>query len=560
VKLLRVILWVALLAFAASLSFQKIRSYDYWWHLKTGSLIAQTGSFPRVDPYSFTAPGAPWINIHWLHQLGLHALHSAGGHGAVVFGKFLLVALLIGILASIGYRRERPAITVAALALMLVVAGDRFMPRPELTSFVLLAAVLALLERHERKGDAWLFGIVAIQLVWANVQSLFALGIVICGITFAGEFVRPLLRIGQPLRVDRLLQLGALGVLALLACFANPNGIEGASFPLQQLRVISLPSQRAALGLQALEMASPLRNAHLVGPIVLGAFAVLGVLSGAAMALNWRRVRPAEPLLWCAFLLLALAAIRNMAPFAIVAVPLLVRNTNELIDARGHPKRGWRMVSVVLAVALVLLAVDTARGRFFPRMGSPRVPGLGVMETFYPIGAAEWIAERRPPAPLAHHMADGGYLIWRLFPDYRVLSDGRQEVYRAKLDVLWLVDENSFQQLDRRYRFGTVLVHYGDLDLSDLLKFLYRSPDWQLAFVDEVAAVFVRRLAGSEQSDIDVDAPDLFPAREDERSYEDAMRRIGQARFHAAVGRPHRSREILREARALYPHWLQPAR
>ncbi len=34
-------LWASLLALAASLSLQKIRSLDYWWHLRSGELIAE---------------------------------------------------------------------------------------------------------------------------------------------------------------------------------------------------------------------------------------------------------------------------------------------------------------------------------------------------------------------------------------------------------------------------------------------------------------------------------------------------------------------------------------
>ena len=87
-------LWLSLLAFAASLSLQDIRSFDYWWHLRTGQLIAETGAVPRVDPYTFTVPGARWIDIHWLHQLGLYGLHALGGHAAVVVGKLALVFAL----------------------------------------------------------------------------------------------------------------------------------------------------------------------------------------------------------------------------------------------------------------------------------------------------------------------------------------------------------------------------------------------------------------------------------------------------------------------------------
>ena len=51
-------------------------------------------------------------------------------------------------MATIGYRRQRPWVTAFALTLMLLVACDRIMPRPELPTFVFLAAVLALLDRH----------------------------------------------------------------------------------------------------------------------------------------------------------------------------------------------------------------------------------------------------------------------------------------------------------------------------------------------------------------------------------------------------------------------------
>ena len=92
-KALRLAAWLALLAFAAALSLQKIRTYDYWMHLRTGALIAESGQVPRVDPYSYTLPGEPWVDVYWLFQLGLHGLYSLGGHEAVVLAKCALALL-----------------------------------------------------------------------------------------------------------------------------------------------------------------------------------------------------------------------------------------------------------------------------------------------------------------------------------------------------------------------------------------------------------------------------------------------------------------------------------
>ena len=136
-----IVLFVSLFALGTAFAFQRIRSLDYWWHLRTGALIAESGAVPTADPYTYTVPGAPWIDIHWLFQLGLHGLYRLGGHDAVVVAKVALVWALLGILATIGWRRDAPVVTVFALGSMLLVAFDRFMPRPELPSFVLLGSV-----------------------------------------------------------------------------------------------------------------------------------------------------------------------------------------------------------------------------------------------------------------------------------------------------------------------------------------------------------------------------------------------------------------------------------
>ena len=55
-------------------------------------------------------------------------------------------------------------------------------------------------------------------------------------------------------------------------------------------------------------------------PLVLSFFLVLAAASLAVVALNWRRVRESDVLLWAAFFYVAIGARRNVALFAIVAI------------------------------------------------------------------------------------------------------------------------------------------------------------------------------------------------------------------------------------------------
>jgi len=557
---LAVAIWISLLALGFTLGFQKIRTFDYWWQLRTGALIMETGEVPKHDVFTYTVPGARYIDIHWLHQLGLHGLHSLGGHDAVVVAKALAVCALIGILAPIGYRRKRPWVSGLGLGLMLLVAADRFMPRPELPSFLLLAAVLALLDRHERRGDAWVFAIVPIQLIWANVHGLFALGLAVCAIYFVAELLRPLVAPDQRLDPRAAGRLAAVTALAALVCLVNPNGLEGALYPIQQLGMIGPPEDRGVFGSLIAELIPPIGGGRDHSRPALALAGVLAALSLAAMGLNWRRVHAADPLLWVAFAYLALGANRNLALFAIVAAPILVRNTNAVLDRRSIPRHATAAAGAVVVVVLALLTLDVARGRFFQRIGSFREAGLGTLDVFYPVGAAEWIAEVRPPGPICHHMADGGYLLWRLFPDYKAMVDGRLEVFGAERFIgLQVAEPSRFKELDQEYRFGVVLVHFGLVRSDALLWWLHLNSNWLLAYLDDTTAVFVHRDRSGLPwiRELDIDAPDLFPLLDRATRTSELVRRFGRTQFYMAMRRFEPALEFWEETIARYPDLLQ---
>ena len=67
-----ILLFVSLFALGTAFAFQRIRSLDYWWHLRTGALIAESGAVPTADPYTYTVPGAPWIDIRNRQRVRKH--------------------------------------------------------------------------------------------------------------------------------------------------------------------------------------------------------------------------------------------------------------------------------------------------------------------------------------------------------------------------------------------------------------------------------------------------------------------------------------------------------
>jgi tetratricopeptide (TPR) repeat protein len=545
----------ALFALGGAFGLQKIRCFDYWFHLRAGAWMAEHGQVLRADPFTYTVQGSPWIDIHWLHQLGTFGLYQLGGHAAVVLAKLALVWLLLAVLATIGWRRARPAVTAAALGLMLLVAGERLLPRPELPSFVLLAGVLALLDRHERRGDAWMWGIVPIQVLWVNVHGLFALGLAVVAIHLAAEAARPLVLPGQRPSRERLLRLAGVLALSILGSLANPNGAAGLTYPIQQLGMIGPPEERGLFGSLISELIPPLSELQPMNTLALALFAGSVVSSFAAMAVNWRRIHAADPLLWVAFLYLALAAHRNVALFAIVSAAITCRNLNAFLDANPLSLPRWQHVAgrAALVLAMLGLGADVWRGSWFPRVGSLQETGLGFYDVFHPVGAAEWIRRNRPQGPICHQMADGGYLQWTLWPDYPVMVDGRLEIYGpetfARLQVL---SPAHFRALDAKYHFKTVLLHYALVNSDALVWWLYLNSNWRLVFADDVAVVFVREGTGDWPT-VAIDDPAALPPLAAEPSQRDQVARMGRTNLLQTFRQYDRALAVWEETVVRYP-------
>jgi len=226
------------LALTFLLGIFPLKDADYYWHLRTGDLIRQTGQVPRVDFYTFTRQGTPWIDLHWIFQVGISWVRAHGGVPALTLAKAVITCLAVFLLIT-ARRRSWPVWTMilAWLPALLVLSGRMYV-RPETLSLLYLSIYLAVVCRWDRfPGLAWLLPLV--QLAWVNTHGLFVLGPIV--LVFA--------------LVDAALRRGALApehirwwqtvvpacVATGLACLLNPYGLRGAIYPLELARTMSNP-------------------------------------------------------------------------------------------------------------------------------------------------------------------------------------------------------------------------------------------------------------------------------------------------------------------------------
>src|SRR5947208_1822441 len=81
-----------------------IADTDFWWHLKSGQLIAQEHHLPVPDPFAYTTalhPQTPFVPFNltqeWLGQTLLFFAWAIGGFPAVIVSRAILLAAICGL-------------------------------------------------------------------------------------------------------------------------------------------------------------------------------------------------------------------------------------------------------------------------------------------------------------------------------------------------------------------------------------------------------------------------------------------------------------------------------
>lgn len=438
---------------------------DFWWHLRTGQYIWQTRTLPAPDPFSYTSdlgqPAYPGelrvrrfnLTHEWLAQVIWYGVYSAAGFPGVVLFKGFLLAGFCALVGLVAYGRSgdfywSAAAAAAATPIAALFASDR----PALVTFLLVGVFVLILERGR---PLWLLP--ALSVVWANSHGGFFLGWLIVGAYAVAD------------RKSRRLWILTLATVA--ASGLNPNS--------WRIFEILLSYRQSSLTQTLVEWSSPpLWGAPYAFPILLYA-------SAAVLAFAWRRVRTTDWVLFLLFSVASLMAFRNIMLTAFLAPILIVSY---------FP---WRRPLPAVALLGVLVATGLARGRFFE---------LRAALWAFPTGAADFLETQKLRAPLFNTYELGGYLIWRLWPHYRVFIDGRalnESVYKDYLDILGSSGSNP--QESRRARRG-MLDRYGvGLIVANAFEHtsgvLYpmvlelaseAETQWQLVYEDPQAVIFVR--------------------------------------------------------------------
>jgi hypothetical protein len=484
-KLKQTLFYISLLTVVFILTFiTHTPDYDFWARLAVGSIFFQTGWVPHHDIFSYVPTKTQWIDHEW----GASVIFYGAAKFLGVWGIFLLKAVIIFLVLLLiikTIRLQKNTSSVGIVYIMLLglslFPGVGAVIRCQMFTYLFFALWLYQLEniRKNNNKNLWIFPVT--MLFWVNMHGGFITGIGLIVIYAVGE----MLNRKNPVRF--LIILGMILPVTLI----NPYGVDFWKYIIEA----SLMPRPTVPEWHPIRLGGPnqlimgLQVHYLIGFFIFLVFTIAAVcrqilkkekpdwtkylLTVVLLYIGWSHQRH------IIFFVIAMAALfynQYIEFFSFVKTEL-----GKLLRVKKH--KVWKLINqsfgYVLLISLFIRILPLLQ---FDIVLNPKQ---------YPFGSFEFIRQNKLSGNLATTFVWSSYAFWKLYPQCKVLVDGRyEEVYTNA------VFDDAIQL---SFKSGTwdEVVHKYSTDILVLPKLLFQPadlqklPGWDLAYMDFVSVVLL---------------------------------------------------------------------
>jgi hypothetical protein len=503
----------------------KVDDLDLWWHLKQGQLIYETHEIPHRDLFSFTTEipkdvsgigkkeaqpselpaentNRYWstsIRRNWLSQFLLYLTYLiAGFKGIGILKSATFVVAYTALYVSMIKRGADKLIAFLILSLVALIGTDFNYTRPQIFSFLLFSGMLYTLYDF-RKGGRSIYFLPLLMLIWSNLHGGFILGVLMIFAFTFGELIKYLLHpssgmAGMPsLNKNQIKRLGLIAAVSAIASLVNPNSYKAFLFPVIQEKSIFRSIE---------EYSRPMLYEYHAYWFML-ALTIVAI----AILIKKKRLDLTELFLSLIVILPSVKGIRYILFFAlgtgvflahaltVISSGMKDRKPLSFFDRSRLSKIGLKgALTLLLTVSVVVILI---------RLGTTgRVLAFDVQERRYPSGAAAFIQQNKVSGKMFNPYNWGGYLIWRLYPDYKVFMYGRtlnETAFFHYAQILKASPGNVpgsplWKRLLDAYEVNFILTSAVNSTggIVPLVGVLYTDSDWHLVYSDGKSMIFLK--------------------------------------------------------------------
>ncbi|NWF51828.1 MAG: hypothetical protein HXY47_01945 [Nitrospirae bacterium] len=429
-----------------------IADIDFPFHLKTGEYIYEHKMIPKDDPFTFHGKGILtdkeifMLSQYWLAQVIFYKLYTIAGPTGIILLKSIIFSAYVFLLWFV--LRKRGLYSSLLIALLITVALLPYkLDRPQYFSFLFALVLISLFEKFRETPYSFkpLLFIPPLMLLWSNMHAGFIFGLVVIFIyalietlKYFAKRITPSLPIGQPLSEKAILILLAACLLAIVFSSINPNGHAGL------IRVITAHTSSKWLFTGIREYMSPLEEARYPYASFESniSFWILFGMTCVLIALNTIRKKSIDITIIAIVFFTSFAALttlRYVPLFIATAIPL----TKNYRVFKGTPFFRRLNTSPIMSVIFSLFFIfATVYGlKDYKHIFSFRA------QHFYPEKAVTFLLENHIEANMFNSANRGSYLIFKLYPYYKVFQDSRYITIDATIDGYAIRDaQQNFMQ------------------------------------------------------------------------------------------------------------------
>jgi len=490
-RALRLAFCLAVVLFAVFHFAENTADPDLWGHVLFGQRMLSQSSLDRVEPFSWTASGHPWINHEVLAEIALGSAHFGLGGSGLLLLKLIVGLLTFWIALSLGGRGlEWPARAVAwCVGLVAVVEiSFGFAARPQIFTALGLVCELWIIRQIHAGRRTWALALPILFALWINTHGGVVAGFCVLASAVAGTTVQSvwarMRRVPtSPVIPDAAVPWLWLGAgLSAGALWLNPWGGE-----LPRWLVSSILWRRPAI-----EEWNPAPLGWDHGPLfILVAVSVLALLTTKRSRALWEIA---------VLVLLGFAAlryVRNSPLFAVAALALVPPYLVDLVRMQGGSMSGTSALLSrpasrwIASGCLLLLSGLMLRATFTLH----KVNGLTmeVPARQYPVAAVRFMQDNGLSGNMLVYFDWGEMCLWEL-PDCPPSIDGRLDTCYSR-DVIsanWRLYNG--EEVDPR------ALNIAEAELALLprrlagVKMLVQELGWRAVYADPLAVVLVRSL------------------------------------------------------------------
>ena len=496
---------------------QPINDGDLFWHMAYAKQMIEHGTLTLDHTlYSWTPTNNAIIYCAWLGELALYGLWRTAGLAGVFALRYAIVAT-VGCLIVVFARRQKVAQTpglFVGLLLALELGSDGVAAKPEMFSYFFFCSIVFVYANFRAAVDPQraairLYIVPAIVLIWVNSHGGFMLASLFLAAVAVGEIALYTLRADACLPFGALKHMVAAWALCAVAVALTPYGID---YPVSLINEYALgsvarPDVRWNTAYRSIfdPAVGYSYQAGLAG--ITGLVALLCTLAArrcGKLALRWL------PLALAAFAYapLYVAFLRSTQFLPIVAAFLVIALSGMVVQSRG-PRLTVRSTSSVLSAGALCVTVLLTAVTAFIWLNPPRQGwhGFGIDDS-NPVIEAEFLARQNIGTNLYNVFDSGGYLLWRLYPQYRVMTDSRSFPYLSWFEDQYAFTAGSlFEPFLQKYPADIAVI---DLAKQELWRNFSETRNWRLVFYGPTAAIFVRE---EKFASLNRTAADSDPAR-----------------------------------------------